>query len=82
MKAYQVFSGEMDRYNNQTFQLVATYFDKAQSISECERLAAELAIAGDTIEFTGWWANGKSASWIAKGWVIVTVSEVREITII
>lgn len=81
MKAYQVFKGDVDKHGNQYYNLIATYFDKQRALDHAEKLALETPLMGDRLEFDGWYANGKMASWSAVGWERVTISEFSEIDI-
>ena len=82
MKAYQIFKGDVDKHGHQTYELIATYFDKERAFNHAEQIAKETPLMGDTLEFDGWYGEGKYASWSARGWEIIIISQFREIEII
>jgi len=81
MKAYQIFQGDTDKHDRQTYELIATYFDKDRAFNHAETIARETKLYGDVLEFDGWWNEGKKASWSAIGWERITIAEFREIDI-
>lgn len=81
MKAYQIFKGDIDKHGRQTYELIATYFDKERAFNHAEQIANETPLMSDVLEFDGWYGEGKYASWSAHGWEIVTIAKLEEIEI-
>jgi len=77
MKAYQVFSGDLDKYDDQYYDLQATYLNKQHALEHCEQIVAKDIDGKDAkkIEKDNW------VAWIVEGWHIVTICKMEEIEI-
>jgi hypothetical protein len=80
MKAYQVFTGDIDKHGRQYYELLATYFDKERALHHCRRLAEEQAQRGELVEEHPT-KDGKSIGWYAVGWESVEIAQFLEIEI-
>lgn len=81
MKAYQVFTGDFDKHNQQDFDLDSTYFDKERALQRCREIIGEDRYENETIEESEWYNDGKSKCWDILGWEWVTVCKFEEIEI-
>jgi len=81
MKAYQVFKGDVDKYNHQYYDLVATYLDKDQAFNHAEQIARDTPLYGDILEFDGGYTDNKVCNWSAVGWELVCIARMDEIEI-
>ena len=89
MKAYQVFSGGLDKHGREYQELVATYIDKQRAFDHAEKIANETPLYGDILEFDVFYGDGKHASCTvftinsnSTGWERVTIARWEEIEVI
>jgi hypothetical protein len=80
MKAYQVYSGDVDSNENQKYELVATYFDKDAALAHARQIANQDASHNN--EVTEVQYNSTRTYWYQHGWIYVDVAKIEEITII
>jgi hypothetical protein len=81
MKAYQVFNCGQDKHDREYQELVATYLDKDKAFKHAEKIANETKLYGGTLQFDGFYSDGKCASWSEVGWEHVTIAKWEEIEI-
>lgn len=81
MKAYQVYSGELNKHGHQRYDLIATYLDKNKALQHCQQIANDTPLYGDILEEGEWYGGGKYKSWDAVGWERVTIAKFEEIEI-
>ena len=82
MKAYQVFSGELDKHGRQRYDLIATYLDKDRALAHCTQIVTSTPLYGDVLEESEFYGGGKYKSWDAIGWEHTTIVRFEEIEII
>jgi hypothetical protein len=82
MKAYQVYSGDTDKHDRQTYELVATYLDRDAALAHARRIAEETPLYGDEFTETEWKDNETNKYWYVHGWTYVDIAKLEEITII
>jgi hypothetical protein len=82
MKAYQVYSGDTDKYDRQTYELVATYLDRNAALAHARRIAEETPLNRDELVESEWDADKTCKIWYARGWEYVGIAKFKEITII
>ena len=81
MKAYQVFTGDTDKHDNQRYDLVATYLDRDKALQHCKEIAESVPLHGDALEEGQFYDFGKYKVWTAIGWTRVDISKFEEIEI-
>jgi|694.fasta_scaffold37866_3 hypothetical protein len=82
MKAYQIHKGDIDKHGHVYFELIATYLDKDKAFNHAEIIAKnEPLMHDDLLEFDGWYADSKCASWSIVGWDRLTIARFQEIEI-
>lgn len=80
MKAYQVFTGDLDKHGHQKFELDSTYLSKGMALIRCKEIIEAEEFKDEKIELTTL-KNG-SMHWEASGWDIITICKLEEIQII
>jgi hypothetical protein len=81
MKAYQIFKGDVDQWDNQHYDLVATYLDRDKALQHCKEIAESTPLHGDILEDGQFYDNGKYKVWTAIGWSRVDIAKFEEIEI-
>ena len=79
MKAYQVFKGDTDKHDHQTWELMVTYLSKDRALEYANKMVSETKLYGDTL-VVGDWKND-SQYWYAHGWSYIGICRVDEIEI-
>jgi hypothetical protein len=82
MKAYQVYSGDTDKHDRQTYELVATYLDRDAALTHAYQIADKTQLYGDELVESEWDADKTCKTWYARGWEFVGIAKFKEITII
>jgi hypothetical protein len=82
MKAYQVFKGYTDNYDNQQYELVSTYLDRERALQHCKDIAESTKLYGDNfLEEGQFYDNGKYKVWTLIGWSREDIAKFEEIEI-
>lgn len=79
-KAYQVFTGDLDRHGHQRFELDSTYLSKDRALIRCKEIIEAEEFKNENIGMTTL-KNGNTY-WEASGWDIITICKLEEIQII
>lgn len=78
MKAYQVYSGDIDKHDRQYYSLDSTYLSYEKALERCEEIIKPEILKGEEVEQTG--SEGR-IWWTVEGWEPVIVCKLEEITI-
>jgi hypothetical protein len=81
MKAYQVFTGDTDKHDNQRYDLVATYLDKELALEHCKKLVDETPLYGEQLIENDFNESNGIKDWDTRGWNITTIVRLKEISI-
>jgi hypothetical protein len=78
MKAYQVFKGELDKHDNQYYELMGTYLNQDKAMAHCNQIVADDMDGNDAEKYE----SEGYVSWSVRGWNIVTICKMEAIDII
>lgn len=81
MKAYQVFTGDLNKHGHQYFELDSIYLSKGRALIRCKEIIEAEEFKEEKITMTTL-KNRKSIYWEASGWDIITICKLEEIEII
>lgn len=79
--AYQVFKGDNDKHDRQTWELIGTYLNKDKAEELAHKIVNDTPLYGDKLIDEGWGKDESYRVWSANGWDYVGICKIKKIEI-